>query len=264
MRIRPQGWSTFQHYRDRRPLWIKLHRGLLDDFEFHCLPVASKALAPMLWLLASEEEGGWIDADCRKLGFRLRMEPSDVDEALRPLVSAHFFEAEQMGGKALAEAEHVANDALAEPERSASPEKEREEEIEIETEERQIARSADADEITLAVDAYNIIGKELDWPLAQIMSEARRKKLAGRLRECGGLQGWQAAMEKAQASSFLRGAKGRDKAHESWVPALDFFLQQSSFTKLMEGKYDDRESKVEPTGFAAVLAGAKAALAERN
>jgi len=60
------------------------------------------------------------------------------------------------------------------------------------------------------------------------------------------------------------GRERADKAHESWAPDLDFFLQQSSFTKLMEGKYDDRERKMEPTGFDALLAGARAVLAERN
>jgi hypothetical protein len=123
-----------------------------------------------------------------------------------------------------------------------------------------MARSACADEIGLAVDAYNIIARELDWPEAQVLSETRRKKLVGRLRDCAGLQGWQAAMEKARASSFLRGERGRDKAHETWTPDFDFFLQASSFTKLMEGKYDDRDSRGEPTGFAAVLAGARAVL----
>jgi hypothetical protein len=62
MILTPKNWSSFQHYKDRAPAWIKLHRGLLDDFEFSSLPVASRALAPLLWLLASEFEGGAIDA----------------------------------------------------------------------------------------------------------------------------------------------------------------------------------------------------------
>lgn len=123
------------------------------------------------------------------------------------------------------------------------------------------ARSACADEIAQAIEAYNLAAERQDWPIAQHLSEARRKKLAGRLRECGGLQGWQAAMAKAQESSFLRGEGVRDKAHANWVPDLDFFLQQSTFSKLMEGKYDDRAGRSEPTGFAAVIAGARAAAA---
>ena len=59
-----KSWDRFQHYRDRNPPWVKLHKQFLDDFDFHSLPVASRALAPMLWLLASEHDhpkGGAID-----------------------------------------------------------------------------------------------------------------------------------------------------------------------------------------------------------
>lgn len=43
-----------QHYKDRRPPWIKLHAEVLDDYEFLCLQDASKAHLMLLWLLASK------------------------------------------------------------------------------------------------------------------------------------------------------------------------------------------------------------------
>jgi hypothetical protein len=43
-RPRVKNWTQFQHYRHRRPPWIKLHHGLLDDFAWHRLPEASRAL----------------------------------------------------------------------------------------------------------------------------------------------------------------------------------------------------------------------------
>lgn len=58
MKLIPRRWSDFQHYKDRRPPWIKLHKALLDDREYQRLPLASRALAPMLWLLASESKDG--------------------------------------------------------------------------------------------------------------------------------------------------------------------------------------------------------------
>jgi hypothetical protein len=124
-----------------------------------------------------------------------------------------------------------------------------------------IARSAGADEPTLALQAYNRIAERLDWPQAQLLTGARKARLAQRLAECGGLAGWHAAMARARASPFLRGDGGRDRNHEKWRPDLDFFLQQSSFTRLMEGKYDDRAGNQPPTGFDALLAGARAAAA---
>ena len=30
-----RNWSDFQHYKDRSPPWIRLHRDLLDNYEFN-------------------------------------------------------------------------------------------------------------------------------------------------------------------------------------------------------------------------------------
>lgn len=103
MRLTPRNWQELQHYKDRAPVWIKLHRKLLDDFEFHCLPVASRALAPMLWLLSSEYENGAIDASSAKIAFRLRMSEQDFIDALKPLIENGFFSLEQDASKPLAE-----------------------------------------------------------------------------------------------------------------------------------------------------------------
>lgn len=111
--LTPKNWASFQHYSDRKPAWIKLHRGLLDDFAFSRLPVASRALAPLLWLIASEYERGEITASQEELAYRLRMPVKDLAGALSPLVDAGFF---------------LASEALAECEQSACLEKEREEE----------------------------------------------------------------------------------------------------------------------------------------
>lgn len=109
MKLTPKKWEEFQHYKDRAPTWIKLHKRLLDDFAYHRLPVASKALAPMLWLLASEYEGGVIDASLDEIAFRMHLSPNDMAEALNPLIEAGFFTVEQDASKPLAEPERVAS-----------------------------------------------------------------------------------------------------------------------------------------------------------
>lgn len=91
MRLIPKNWRAFQHYGNRRPPWIKLHRELLDDREFMSLPMASKAIAPLLWLLASESEDGSFDADSEELAFRLRIASKDVESGLKPLIDNGFF-----------------------------------------------------------------------------------------------------------------------------------------------------------------------------
>lgn len=93
MRLIPKNWQQFQHYKDRCPPWIKLHRDLLNDRAFMLLPVASKALAPLLWLLASESksEQGDFDASVEELEFRLRLTPKEIETGLRALIDKGFF-----------------------------------------------------------------------------------------------------------------------------------------------------------------------------
>lgn len=88
----PHNWNKFQHYKARRPPWIKLHRELLDDFKWHSLPLASKALAPMLWLLASEHEQGLIMGDEVEIAFRLRVSREELETAINSLKEAGLFD----------------------------------------------------------------------------------------------------------------------------------------------------------------------------
>ena len=101
-RLRIKNWAAFQHYRHRRPPWIKLHRGLLDDYAWHRLPEASRALGPMLWLLASEGPDGAIVCDRETIAFRLHVSRDKVDEALAPLIGAGFLIEEQDASEPLA------------------------------------------------------------------------------------------------------------------------------------------------------------------
>ena len=78
-----KNWSKFQHFKDRKPPWVKLHRDILDDMEWHELsPVAAKVLVS-LWLIASEHDGDL--PDIRKLAFRMRMTEKAVESALSDL-----------------------------------------------------------------------------------------------------------------------------------------------------------------------------------
>lgn len=89
--LRPKNWADFQHYKDRSPAWIKLHRGMLDDYDFSCLPIASKALAPLLWLLASEDKDGNFNDDPKRIAHRLRWTVEDVVSGLKPLIDSGLF-----------------------------------------------------------------------------------------------------------------------------------------------------------------------------
>ena len=91
MILKPKNWDKFQHYKDRCPPWIKLHRDILNDRLFANLPIASKALAPLLWLLASESKDGSFDAAIEELAFRLHIASKDIEAGLKPLIDKGFF-----------------------------------------------------------------------------------------------------------------------------------------------------------------------------
>jgi len=120
-KYRVKNWSNFQHYKDRKPAWIKLHRDILDDYSFQTMPDASRALAPCIWLLASEYEEGAIPADHQMLAFRFRRTEKEIREAIKPLIDRGFLYLEQNASKPLAERKQ-----------SAMPEEEEEREKEEE------------------------------------------------------------------------------------------------------------------------------------
>lgn len=83
-----KNWSKFQHFKDRRPPWIKLYRDILDDIDWHQLdPLASKVLV-MCWLIASEDDGNL--PDIKTLAFRLRMTEKQTSDCISKL--SHWLE----------------------------------------------------------------------------------------------------------------------------------------------------------------------------
>ena len=90
------------------------------------------------------------------------------------------------------------------------------------------------DEINQALLTYHASAERVGWPKVKKVTSRRKASLIQRVKDAGGLDGWKAAMVRAERSSFLRGEK------TDWRADFDFLLQQSSFLKLLEGKYDDR------------------------
>ena len=127
MKLKPKNWVEFQHYKNRNPPWIKFHRNILNDRDFMSLPLASKALAPLLWLLASEEQDGVFDASSEELQFRLRLTPKEIEQGIKPLIDKGLF---VVASKALAEGLQVASKSCSETEREAETERETETERE--------------------------------------------------------------------------------------------------------------------------------------
>lgn len=83
MSIKVKDWHKFQHFKDRKPPWIKLYRDLLDDVEWHDLDAkAAKALV-MIWLIASEYDGAL--PNMKTLAFRLRVSENEAKSIVSKL-----------------------------------------------------------------------------------------------------------------------------------------------------------------------------------
>lgn len=94
-----------------------------------------------------------------------------------------------------------------------------------------------ANEVSEAVTLYNAAAAHAGWPEVRKMTPARSKSLKARLKDCGGLEGWRAALERAYRSDFCRnGWRGF---------GFDCLVSQQKFTRLMEGNYDNRDRNPE-------------------
>lgn len=104
-----KNFEEFQHYKDRKPVWIKLYNDVLDDYDFGLLPDASKSHLIAIWLLASRYKNA-VPYDAEWVAKRINAtEPVDLDR----LVKAGFLIISQ-----------GCSDVLAEPEQPASTETE--------------------------------------------------------------------------------------------------------------------------------------------
>lgn len=78
MRLTVKNWNTFQHYGKRNPPWIKLHRALLDDYDFCALSDTSKAHLMLVWVYASQNNG-LVPCDAAFLEKKLSCQNIDLD-----------------------------------------------------------------------------------------------------------------------------------------------------------------------------------------
>jgi hypothetical protein len=95
------------------------------------LPIASKAIAPMLWLLASESKDGVFDGSLDELVFRLHITEKEYQSGVKPLIDNNFFT--------------VVSGVLAERLQDAIPETERETEAETKKEKKILGKRLASD-----------------------------------------------------------------------------------------------------------------------
>ena len=83
MTVKIKDWAKFQHFKDRKPPWIKLYRDLLDDISWHELPGEDAKALVMIWLIASESDGEL--PPMKELAFRLRVTEKSIKSTVSRL-----------------------------------------------------------------------------------------------------------------------------------------------------------------------------------
>jgi hypothetical protein len=232
-----KNWSKFQHFKDRKPPWVKLYRDLLDDIEWHELdPKAAKVLV-MLWLIASEDEGS-IPPN-KQLAFRLRMSEKETEVCISKL--SHWLEQDD-------------NNVISTRYQDDAPETETETEKKTETE---IICPPGGEPL----DGNKLPGCDHKAVIAlyhqnlptlrkvEVWNETRKGYLRQRWREVAAelaeqkpitgqdvLTWWADFFSHIGTSKFLTG-RVNDKSGRSFVADLEWILKPSNFAKIVEGKY---------------------------
>ena len=231
MTYKIKNWSKFQHFKDRKPPWVKLYRDLLDDIEwFELSPVYAKNLIN-IWLIASEYNGELPDN--KTLAFRLRVKNQELTAILTNL--SHWLE-------------QVDINTISSRYQSDSLETEIETEIETETE----TEKAICTELKVPpcphqeiINLYHFVLPEL--PRVEIWNKTREGYLKQRWRElfadfeckseAEGLDWFKTEFfPHIKKSQFLTG-KVQSKDRKPFLADLEWVIKPTNFTKIIEGKY---------------------------
>lgn len=92
-----------------------------------------------------------------------------------------------------------------------------------------------------AISVFVQEAQRANLPVPHKVTADRRRKIEARLKEHGESV-WAEACRKMADSAFCRGENER-----GWRADLDFLCQPKSFNGLLEGKYDDRQSRAPPS-----------------
>jgi len=86
MSYRVKNWEKFQHFKDRRPPWIKLYREILDQRDISLISDCAYRVLVGCWLLASEDDTqqGLLPS-VEDIAFRLRIDKSKIIKVLPEL-----------------------------------------------------------------------------------------------------------------------------------------------------------------------------------
>lgn len=101
-----------------------------------------------------------------------------------------------------------------------------------------------SDPVAEAFAAYQSMRVELvPGARAIALTPERRKKLALRLKEIGGIRAWLEVLAQIRGSPFLRGETSR----KNFVATIDWLLTPQNLIRVQEGNYDDKRDRGLPS-----------------
>ena len=261
-----RNWSKFQHFKDRRPPWIKLYRDLLDDKDWSKLDGDSAKFLVMIWLLASENCGEVPDVE--EIAFRLRASESDVKARLNKIskwldhVDITAISSEYQGDTVADIGNSVAD---IETHRRDREETETEKDIEPTA---LVVSPTEVVETDLTGQVVKLPDRRIPCPADRLLevfhaecptlpsvikvNDKRRQHLTARWREVDaeskfsssddGIEIFRAVFKKVNASDFL---SGRSQSNgRRWKASFDWIFESSTnFLKVCEGHYDNEQNR---------------------
>ena len=258
--MRVKNFAKFQHFKDRRPPWIKLYRDILDDMEWHELDGDSAKTLVMIWVIASENSGALPEK--KNLAFRLRMTESRLEQILNNL--SHWLELDDIK---LISARYQDVPATESGNTATVDFDAGETETETETENEAEASGGGAVSESVAscpVEAIVSLYHELlpDNPRCKVLSSARKAAIRARWKEASGLDckpfgyksreeglfAWKRFFKFCAKSEFLMGKVPAKNGNRPFIADIDFLMSPSGFARTLENKYhssDDSAKKTE-------------------
>lgn len=232
-----KNWEEFQHYKDRSPPWIKLHRTMLTSRTWVTASDSERVLAIACMLVAADTNNKIpCDAEYIKRVAYLNEEPN-----FAALVNRDFIELVDENGKVLADA------SAPQAKRTKSNTEAEKRREETETDKTPIPPKGAAADPKLheqIIATYHEVLPDLpavrDWP------ERRRRKLEARISErvkagkaADKPEYWRQLFTQVHASDFLCGRK----TNTDWrCPGLEWLLEPKNFVKVIEGAYRNNDS----------------------
>lgn len=237
--MRIKDWKRFQHFKDRRPPWIKLYRDLLEDPDWFALDGEASKVLVMLWLIASEDPDRHGELpDIRKLAFRLRKSETELNQIFARL--GHWVDIDVISSCHQDDISSISARYQVD-----TPETEGEGEADniVPTELVDLPSTTRADPIPYKsiIEAYNEICVPLGKPAARRNNpkrQARIRQIWNESSRTRTVDWWRDYFAKAMTVPYI--AKGFITRDGSlWNGAdLDYLLQDKTLTKIVEGTYD--------------------------